>query len=179
MGHGKVTAANDAEITARYERAKDRERKKAVWEEIVQQIQIIVFGLAEMVAVEECMQICAEQIKIGREYVNVDKEKLECDCSRTFKELQNQLADCQKAIDDLTEQGAERLPPFCKESFMSDDFTVTHTVLPKLKVLKAVFDHVSRTLLIERATKLSQFQEFIIMCNGEAADKCTEQTPGL
>ena len=39
--------------------------------------------LAEMVAVEECMLICAEQIKIGSEYVNVDKEKLECDCSRT------------------------------------------------------------------------------------------------
>ena len=117
--------------------------------------------LAEMVAVEECMLICAEQIKIGREYVNVDKEKLECDCSRTVKELQDQLADCQKAIDNLIEQGAERLPPFCEESFMSDEFTVTHTSLPNLKVLKAVFDHVSRTLPIERATKLSQFQEFI------------------
>ena len=66
MGHNKVTAANDAEITARYERAKDRERKKAVWEEIVEQIGIIVSNLAEMVAVEECMLICVEQIKIGR-----------------------------------------------------------------------------------------------------------------
>ena len=82
MGHSKVTAANDAEITARYERAKDRERKKAVWEEIVEWIEIIVSDLAEMLAVEECMLICAEQIKIGREYVNVDKERLECDCSR-------------------------------------------------------------------------------------------------
>ena len=66
----------------------------------------------EMVAVEEGMLICVEKI-IGREYVNVDKEKPECDCSRTVKELQDQLADCQKAIDNLTEQATERLPPFC------------------------------------------------------------------
>ena len=38
---------------------------------------------------------------------------------------------------------------------MSDDFTVTHTGVPNLKVLKAVFDHVSRRFPTDGATKLS------------------------
>ena len=79
-----------------------------------------------------------------------------------MEELQGQLAIYKATIDDLTKQISTTvpLPPLCKERFVSDDFTLTHTDLPNLKVLIAIFDHVSKTVLSDRVTKLSPFQEF-------------------
>ena len=56
---------------------------------------------------------------------------------------------------ELTEQATEPLPPFCEESFVSDDFAGAHAGLPNLGILKATFDCVSRTLPADKATKLS------------------------
>ena len=163
MGHSKGTgSSHDA---ARYERGKERERKKVAWEAIVEEVKIIVTDLVEVVTEEECTRLCAEQIEIGLQYVKVDRPtgKSECDCSKSVKELQDQLADCTKTIDELSEQvtAGTPLPPFCEKSFVSDDFTLTHTGLPNFKVLKAIFNHVSKTLPSDGVTKLSHFQEFV------------------
>ena len=46
---------------------------------------------------------------------------------------------------------------------MDDDFVKVHTGLPNAKVVKAVFEHVSKTLPLpsDGVTKLSPFQEFM------------------
>jgi len=61
--------------------------------------------------------------------LKLDRERPDCDCSKTVKELQDKLADPNTTIDDLTKQIATAvpLPPFCKESFISDDFTLTQS----------------------------------------------------
>ena len=45
---------------------------------------------------------------------------------------------------------------------MDDGFAKLHTALPNVKVVKAVFEHVSKTLPSEGVTKLSPFQK--LMC---------------
>ena len=86
--------------------------------------------------------------------MKVDAGKSECDCSKSVKELQNQLADCTKTIDKLSKQTTSPLPPFCEENVVSDNFTLTNTGLPNFKVLKAVFNHLSKRLPSDRVTKL-------------------------
>ena len=72
--------------------------------------------------------------------------------------MQGQLTDCQTTTHELTEQATEPLPPFCEESFVSDDFTGAHAGLPNLGVLKATFYCVSRTLPADKTTELSRFR---------------------
>ena len=138
-----------------------RERKKVAWEAIIEEVKIIVSDLVQVVTEEECQLLCAEQIEIGLQYVKVNAVTSECDCSKSVKELQDQLADSTKTIDELSKQATPPLPPFCEEKFVSHDFTLTHTGLPNFKVLKAVFNHVNKTLPSDRVTKLSCFQEFV------------------
>ena len=68
MGHDEGTGISDA---ARYERAKERERKKVAWEAIVEEVKIIVSDLVQVVTEEECKLLCTEQIEIGLQYVKV------------------------------------------------------------------------------------------------------------
>jgi len=63
------------ENVARYERLKKREQKKAVYEEMVEEVPIIVAQLIEEVTAEECQLISAEQVKIASEYVSVNGGK--------------------------------------------------------------------------------------------------------
>ena len=42
-----------------------RERKKVVWEAIIEEVKIIVSDLVQVVTEEECKLLCAEQIEIG------------------------------------------------------------------------------------------------------------------
>ena len=51
--------------------------------------------------------------------------------------------------------------PFCEESLVNDDFTKFYTDLPNVKVVKAIFEHVSKKLPTDGITKLSAFQEFM------------------
>lgn len=51
--------------------------------------------------------------------------------------------------------------PFCEESLENDDTTKFNTGLSFLKVVKAVFEHVSKILPLDMITKLSPFQEFM------------------
>ena len=84
MGHDKGTGSSDA---ARYERAKERERKKMAWEAIIEEVKIIVSDLVQAVTEEESQLLCAEQIEIGLQYVKVNAVTSECDCSKSVKEL--------------------------------------------------------------------------------------------
>ena len=116
-----------------------KELRKAAWEEIVEQVHIIVSDsiesveecrliCTEQIDIGECRLICTEQIDIGREYVKFDRERPSCDCSATVEELQGQPAIYKATINDLAKQISTTvpLPPLCKERFVSDDFTLTH-----------------------------------------------------
>jgi len=48
MGHNQ--GADSSHDEARYERAKERERKKAAWEAIVEEVKIIVSDLVQVVS---------------------------------------------------------------------------------------------------------------------------------
>ena len=50
---------------------------------------------------------------------------------------------------------------FAEECLVDNDFVKVHTGLPNAKVVKAVFEHVSKTLPSDGVTKLSPFQEFM------------------
>lgn len=55
--------------------------------------------------------------------------------------------------------------PFTEESLFdaSDDAINSFSALPNFKVLKAIFDHVHKTLPCDGITKLSPFQEFMLV----------------
>jgi len=89
-----------------------------------------------------------------------------CDCSAKVEELQEQLAESRKVIDTLSTQVKEHLPPFCEDSFINDDFTQTHTGLPNLRTVKAIFHHVAKTLPSEKANETDKFPG-IYMCNDQ------------
>ena len=55
------------------------------------------------------------------------------------------------------------MPPFCEQSFVTDEYTKFHTGLPNFKVVKAIFYHVSKGLPTNRVSKLSNFQEFMCL----------------
>ena len=80
------------------------------WEAIIEGVKIIVSDLVQVVTEEECQLLCAEQIEIGLQYVKVNAVTSECDCSKSVKELQDQLADCTKTIDELSKQATPPLP---------------------------------------------------------------------
>ena len=100
LGHKKGTVPsgsgeNRGENVARYQKLKNRERKKAMYEGLVEQVPVLVTNLIEMVAAKECQLICAEQIeliKIASEYVSTSgvvgpAEKTVCECFKKVKEL--------------------------------------------------------------------------------------------
>ena len=168
LGHTKSSSVQEENVAvsvARFERAVERSKRRDTIENMVEQLPSVVADLLDLIVQEECRLICAEQIKIGREYVKFEEhqeEKVACNCANTIKELQDELADCKQALDKLSSQVREHLPQFCEERFMNDSFTQHYTGLPNIEVLKIVFDHVSKTLpLSERSTKLSSFEEFI------------------
>ena len=55
--------------------------------------------------------------------------------------------------------------PFTEEILLNanNDAINLYTTLPNFKVLKAVFDHVYKTLPSDGVTKLSPFQEFMLV----------------
>ena len=78
--------------------------------------------------------------------------------------LQKELVSYKLAVEQLTKQLNDLyLPPFCEKHFISDEYTKFHTGLPNYKLVKAIFDHVSKGLPTDGVTKLSNFQEFMCM----------------
>ena len=168
LGHTKSSSVQEENVAvsvARFERALERNRRRDTVETMVQQVPSIVVHLLDLAVEEECRLICAEQIKIAREYIKLDEErqgeKAACTCASTIKKLQDELADCKQTLEKLS-QVRESLPQFCEERFMNDSYTQHYTGLPNFEVVKIVFEHVSKTLPpSERSTKLSSFDEFI------------------
>ena len=87
--------------------------------------------------------------------------KGKCKCSEEIKALKEELKSCRATINELFTRLQEQLPPFCEESVKDDNFVLYYTGLPNVKVLKAIFKHVLKTMPSERINKLTPFQEFM------------------
>ena len=87
--------------------------------------------------------------------------KGKCKCSEEIKALKEELKSCHATINELSTRLQEQLPPFCEESVKDDNFVLYYTGLPNVKVLKAIFKHVLKTMPSERINKLTPFQEFM------------------
>jgi len=163
MGHSKRSSTVPVSVhVERYERLVQRERRKNAFEEMVRVVPGIVSQLIDDMVTEETSLIASQEIEIGKQYVKVGvREPVKCDCASKVESLQKELAYYKDKVDSLTMQLNDHLPPFCEESFISDEYTLFHTGLPNFKLLKAVFDHVAKGLPADGASKLSQFQEFM------------------
>jgi len=110
---------------------------------------------------KETSLIASQEIEIEKQNVKVGvKEPVKCDCASKVESLQKELGYYKDKADSLMKQLNDHLPPFCEESFISDEHIIFHTGLPNFKLLKAVFDHVAKGLPADGASKLFQFQEF-------------------
>ena len=87
--------------------------------------------------------------------------KGKCKCSEEIKALKEELKSCHATINELSTRLQEQLPPFFEESVKDDNFVLYYTGLPNVKVLKAIFKHVLKTMPSERINKLTPFQEFM------------------
>ena len=76
---------------------------------MLQQVPVIISDLVDAVVKEESMLIAAEQIKIGKEYIRI--EKVACNCSNKIA-LQEQLVSYEETVEKLTMQVSKQLPPF-------------------------------------------------------------------
>ena len=111
-----------------------RERKKVAWEAIITEVKIIVSDLVQVVTedVRNRLRLDYNMLKLMQYHLNV----IVLNLWRSYR----------ISLLILNKQATPPLPPFCKEKFVRDDFTLTYTGLPNFKVLKAVFNHVNKTL---------------------------------
>lgn len=90
-----------------------------------------------------------------------------CEYSSRIKSLERKLAETKKELVKSNEQiltMAKQNPGFCEESlqFANDDFTKFYMDLPNVKVVKAIFEHVSKTLSTDGTMiEAVSFQEFM------------------
>ena len=109
---------------------------------------------------------CMEKEIVQEEWEMAVVDYAESKLNFTLKvtNLQQELTDCHTKIDSLSEQQAwfDQHLPFSEQSFVDDDYICFYTGLPNAMVLKSDFDHVVKTLSVERSTKLSAFHEFMV-----------------
>ena len=87
-------------------------------------------------------------------------------CNFTFKilDLQKEVTDCHAKLENLSQQEwFDQYLPFGEQSLADDDYVHFYTGLSNAMVLKSVFDHVVKTPPVKRNTKLSPFQEFMVV----------------
>ena len=126
----------------------------------------VVTSETDLIIKEEIKVIVTEQIKIAWQYFkpkSVTEEIAVCSCSSKVEALERELVESKSNTRILAEK-LEKLPPvpFCEESLVSDEMVRFYTGMPNIKIVKAVFDYISRTLSSDSSTKLSPFQE--LMC---------------
>jgi len=155
LGHNKVKAA-DSSVIDRWERL----QRRNLLQEMESHIPAIVDLEIECFIREEIGIIVEEQLDIARQYLKPVSEE-SCHCSSEAESLRKELADTKHSMQLLQCELEKHVPPFSEECFISDEYTQFYTGLPNIKIVKAVFEHVFKTLPVERATKLSAFQEFI------------------
>ena len=163
LGHNKIIPSDSSAIN-RWERL----QKRNLLQEIEGYVPAIVDLEIESFIREEVKIIVEEQLDIARQYYNtVSEERAEeraeesCHCSSEAESLRKELADAEHRMQLLQCELEKHVPPFCEECFISDEFTQFYTGLPNIKIVKAVFELIYKTLPGERATKLSAFQEFV------------------
>ena len=102
--------------------------------------------------------VAAEQIETARQYIRPADHH---ECLSKIEALQTELAKCK--VDNAALVAEINKLTFTEECLVDDDFVKVHTGLPNAKVVKAVFEHVSKTLPLpsDGVTKLSPFQEFM------------------
>ncbi|XP_065894965.1 uncharacterized protein [Dysidea avara] len=155
LGHKEHGSADTADVTAsvdRWRRAQEREK----WKRIEELLPTLVAEEVQVIVAEEIRLVATEQIEIARQYFRpVDS----CECSSKIESLQKELAKSKEHATSLTME-LKKLT-FNEECLVDDDFAKTHTGLPNAKTVKAVFEHVLKTLPSDGVTKLSPFQEFM------------------
>ena len=114
MGHSKQTRASDQESGAnvkRYERAVERERKRNMFEEMVNELPGMVSELVNEIVTEEAGLIASQQIDIGMQYINIgagcresSDHECQCGCASRIKDLEKELAHCKLTIENLTKK---------------------------------------------------------------------------
>ena len=152
LGHTKFSARTQDEME-RYERSTEGARRRNAYEDMIKKTPVVVSQLMEEIIIEESRVIAAEQLEIGMQYVKVaavgdtdDPQTTEHDSSSNKATIQRELSSAKLTIERLTQQLNDHLPPFCEQSFVTDEYTKFHTGLPNFKVVKAIFDHVSKGL---------------------------------
>ena len=153
--HGSaVTTRLEAPSVDRYKRAQDREK----WKRIEELLPALVTEEIQSIIAEEIRLVAAEQIETARQYIRPADHR---ECLSKIEALQTELAKCK--VDNAALVAEINKLTFTEECLVDDDFVKVHTGLPNAKVVKAVFEHVSKTLPLpsDGVTKLSPFQEFM------------------
>ena len=99
LGHEKCATVTQDDNVARHERATERNRKRIVLEDVLQQVPVIISDLVDAVVKEDSILIAAEQIKIGKEYIRIESEKVTCGCSNEIGALQEQLVSYKETVE--------------------------------------------------------------------------------
>ena len=189
LGHTKKPK-NQADFS-RYDRAKRRAEEFAMKEQesllLSQQAEVVTMKEIGLVVVEEVEQIFDEFVEEEAAMVTVVEKFVEehlefsvkeivgeeidleitrlsegkCKCSTQIKVLNEELAMCHTTIENLSAKLKLQLPPFSEESLKDDESVVFYTGLPNIKVLRAIFDHVVKTMPMEGTCKLVPFQQFM------------------
>ena len=163
LGRTKFSARTQDEME-RYERSTERARRRNAYEDMMKETPVFVSQLMEEIIIEESRVIAAEQLEIGMQYVKVavgdtdDPQTTEHDSSSNIATLQRELSSAKLTIERLTQQLNDHLPLFCEQSFVTDEYTKFHTGLPNFKVVKAIFDHVSKGLPTNRVPSFQIFK---------------------
>ena len=163
IGHKKQAKGDQVSTqnVKRHERAAERGRKRKVFEEMVNELPGIVSEPVDEIVSEEAELITSEEVQIGMQYfkVGTHRESSECQrgCASKINDLQKELAQCKLTIERLTNQLDNHPAPFSEKSFVSNEYMKFNTGLPNFKLVKAVFDHVSKGLPPEGAMKLTYF----------------------
>ena len=111
----------------------------------------------DLIIKEEIRVIVTEQIEIAWQYFkpkSVTEEITICSCSSKVEALERELVE-NKSNTRILAGKLKKLPPvtFCEESLVSDEMVRFYTGMPNIKIMKDVFDHVSRTLSSDSSTK--------------------------
>ena len=110
---------------------------------------------------------CMEKDIVQEEWemVVIDYAESKRNFSGKITDLQEELMGCHTKIESLSEQQAQfdQHPPFGEQSLVDDHYVHFYTGLPNANILKSVFDHVVKTLPVDKSTKLGPFQEFMVV----------------
>ena len=150
--HGSAITRIPAPSLDRWKRAQEREK----WKRIKGLLPALVTEEIQSIVAEEIRLVSVEQIETAMQYF---KPANHPECLSKIEILQMELATCKMHTVALTAEINKHT--FTEEYLVDDDFVKVHTGLPNAKVVKAVLEHVSKSLPSDGVMKLSSFQEFM------------------